>query len=118
MKLLRTLVISALMAVCVGAHAGFMTGFVVGRVTAPDGSSSSTTGPATLVTSDHDTIVCINLYRDGNYTNLCRGDMVKSEWTTLTPNQFAGKLGYRTLYKTAVMVVADGTVLIVMEVSK
>lgn len=116
--MLRTLLFAALLTVCVGAHAGFLTGFVVGRVTAPDGSSSSTTGPATLVTSDHDTIVCINLYRDGNYTNLCRGDLAKSEWTAFTPNQFAGRLGYKTLYKTAVLVVADGTVLIVMEVSK
>lgn len=97
------------------AHAGFVSGVVVGAMVASPQHGES---PATAFISDtngHDIIACKTPPND---TFVC---LIQDEnWTShrLTPAQFAKHVGYNILYKVGYVSTTRGPDLIIMEVGK
>lgn len=108
---MKKLIILCLLCFYSHANAGFISGFVVGKM-----SSSSAGGEtldqkdAILVVSDkHDVISCFV----GDSTTNCRG-LPKD----ITPEQFAVRAGYKTLLRVGYLARPGGRDMIVMEVAR
>lgn len=100
------------------AHAGFITGFVVGSAMSSGGGSAAPAsgGASTLIASHHDTIVC-RQETPGRCSEAinCPGPTCVLH---PTPGQMAAFAGYKFLHQTAIVITPEGRVYIVMEVSK
>lgn len=102
-----------LLCISMGASAGFVTGYVVGS-----SGVRQAAGPNTLATSaGHDTIVCCiasELGGDG-YRSRCE---TQGRSQGMSPAQYAGLVGYKTLHSVGYLKTDRGCDMIIMEVSK
>ena len=122
MKLFLTL---ALILAALPAQAGFVTGFVVGRATAD--SSSETALPessATVFSDKHDVITCVQSAQIGRCHNAEMAKRVEDKssirgWREEHPTEagYVAAHGYKLIHRRGV-VIQNGTVWVIMEVSK
>jgi len=109
----RIFLLSLATCFCAGAHAGFFTGAVVGSAVA--GSKNPTVPKGEFIASEkHDVIAC---EQDRARPNLCAPVSTTAKTLNLTPQEYAGYLGYGQVYKRGVYI-QDGRVYIIMEVGR
>lgn len=97
------------------AHAGFLTGVVVGHMATSKKTVNYEQG--TVLQSDvpgHDVLTCRKDSTDPRY---CRTFYVGNDLKVLTPAQYAYFMGYKTIHKVGA-VLQDGYEYYIMEVSK
>lgn len=98
------------------AHAGFLTGMIVGSAM----SSHPNEASSTVISSDkegHDVITCYtsSVVNNTKCYNVWRRDQGNVD---MTPAQFAKFVGYNVLYKVGFVSNPRGTDLIIMEVGR
>ena len=118
----KPLLTLALLLATLPAQAGFVTGFVVGRATS--GGSSETEASATVFSDKYDVITCIQSAQPGRCHD---NEMVKrvGDKTSIrgwreeypTEAEYAAARGYKLIHRRGV-VIRNGTVWVIMEVSK
>jgi hypothetical protein len=119
---MKRILLALLLLTSATAHAGFLTGAVVGYAVGSDGKTPPPAASTTIV-SDHDTIIC-KKYEDTQYcvvrtphSSSFQCPYGYSSQQCLTPEQYAGDYGFKTLYKRGVQII-DNELYILMEVSK
>ena len=111
MKKLMIAVIAAVLTTT--AHAGFISGMVVGSMMS--GEKNTNTGAIFVTSPNHDVITCNNVIDQGR-TNMCRYAIGKEY--SLSVYDYAGRAGYKFVHKIGQVIAPDGTVYIMIEVSK
>lgn len=91
----------------VPAHAGFLTGYVIGSM---GSSKSQNSGTSSVFSDTHDVIVC---RADTSDNRQCDG----RGSPPISPNVYAATVGYKKLYRVGVTF-NNGHPYIIMEVSK
>lgn len=105
------------------AHAGFVTGVIVGSAMSGGGSTNIET-PLHVASDKHDVISCVQV----TYKHMCRvpsylkpvdSKGVEKVWSDeVTPEQYAGNNGYRVIHRVSVGVLPGRDSHIFMEVSR
>jgi hypothetical protein len=113
----KVIYVALALAFALPAHAGFVTGVIVGSAMSDKGKKPP--GDSMVVASDtHDVLVCVRK-RDspGLCNDVCFWDEAKRINRCLTPAEYAGRAGYKTLHRVGAAF-HDGTSYITMEVSR
>lgn len=118
---IRCAVASALCSMVGAAHAGFITGAVVGHMMTSSGSTP-VEQPMHVASDKHDVIMCKKVEDQ----QLCKAPLYlkkttdgQAEWSReVTPEQYAGNNGYRTIHRISVGVSPGRVDYIFMEVSR
>lgn len=111
---MNKLIAALLLLTATQAHAGFITGMVVGSALTSSGGSK-VNAPSTVLVADHDVIIC----QKTRQAQLCGGvyNPKTGRLIDVTPALFAGMHGYKTLHKVGA-VITQHYDYIIMEVSK
>jgi hypothetical protein len=111
---MKRILFASLLLLATNAHAGFITGMVVGSVLTSSGGTK-VNAPSTVLVADHDVIICQKTLR----AQLCGNvyDSKTDRFVDVTPALFAGMQGYKTLHKVGA-VITERNDYIIMEVSK
>jgi hypothetical protein len=123
--MMKPFITFSLLVAVLPAHAGFVTGFVVGRATSASGSETALPEASATVFSDkYDVITCVQSTQPGRCHNT---EMVKrvEDKTSIrgwreehpTEAEYAAARGYKLIHRRGA-VIQNGTAWVVMEVSK
>lgn len=99
-------------AVVGGVVGGAVAGVVVNSMSNKQSPANTIQTSDTLLTSEHHTITCVT---ETGYD--CDAFYARNGTRNLTPAQFAGKAGYKALWKVLTLITAD-KVFLVLKVSK
>jgi hypothetical protein len=108
------------------AQAGFVTGFVAGRITSGGGSSEGALpeASATVFSDKHDVIACPQSQQPGRCRNEAMAKQVVDKRTLRgwreehpTEAEYAAACGYKLIHRRGV-VIQNGIAWVIMEVSK
>ena len=108
---MKKLIVCSLLIISMNAHAGFVLGYLAGS----SQNSSDADSQQVIVSDNHDVITCC---REDLSTVMCSGPYdSKRNSRAITPQQFAGNAGYKTLNKIGFLSRRNGCDMIIMEVS-
>jgi hypothetical protein len=108
---MKYLLTALLLCASINANAGFISGMVVGSLLS-EGNNKAKEASTVIFSDKHDVIICAQ----GANAGKCL--IIDGGYKYYTPAQYAGRAGYKTLYKTGVLIMPDKTIYLIMEVSK